>query len=78
MTPDINLDTHILDVVNEMKWQELKNVVLVSHSYAGRIITGVAEQMESIRKAPCGIARSSRLQILHNSVFAETGMIQGL
>ncbi len=35
LTPDINLDTHILDVVNEMKWQELNNVVLVGHSYAG-------------------------------------------
>jgi hypothetical protein len=30
MTPDINLDTHILDVVNVMKWQELNNVVLVA------------------------------------------------
>ena len=25
-TPDIDLDTHILDVVNEMKWQELNDV----------------------------------------------------
>jgi hypothetical protein len=22
LTPDINLDTHVLDVVDEMKWQE--------------------------------------------------------
>jgi hypothetical protein len=48
LTPNVNLDTHILDVVNEMKWQELKNVVLVGHSYAGMVITGVAEQMEKV------------------------------
>ena len=29
LKPDVNLDTHILDVANEMKWQELNNVVLV-------------------------------------------------
>ena len=47
LTPDINLDTHILDVVNEMKWQELENVVLVGHSYGGMVISGVAEKMEN-------------------------------
>jgi len=45
-TPDTDLDTHILDVVNEMKWQELNDVVLVGHSYAGMVISGVAEKME--------------------------------
>src|ERR1700747_507836 len=30
LKPDVNLDTHILDVANEMKWQELNNVVLGS------------------------------------------------
>ena len=29
-----------------MKWQELKNVVLVGHSYGGMVISGVAERME--------------------------------
>lgn len=46
LTPAVDLDTHILDVVNEMKWQELKGVVLVGHSYGGMVISGVAEQME--------------------------------
>ena len=46
LTPDINLDTYILDVVNVMKWQELNKVVLVGHSYAGMVISGVAEQLE--------------------------------
>ena len=46
LRPDIGLDTHILDVVNEMKWQQLKGVTLVGHSYGGMVITGVAERME--------------------------------
>lgn len=44
--PDTGLDTHILDVVNEMKWQGLTDVVLVGHSYGGMVISGVAEAME--------------------------------
>jgi pimeloyl-ACP methyl ester carboxylesterase len=46
LNPDIDLDTHILDVVNIMKWQELRDVVLVGHSYGGLVISGVAERME--------------------------------
>lgn len=46
LNPAINVDTHILDVVNEMKWQELKDAVLVGHSYGGMVISGVAEKME--------------------------------
>src|SRR5579862_9819800 len=46
LTPDIDLDTHILDVVNEMKWQQLRDVQLVGHSYGGMVISGVAEKME--------------------------------
>lgn len=43
---DVTLDTHIMDVVNEIKWQELSDVVLVGHSYGGLVISGVAEKME--------------------------------
>jgi hypothetical protein len=32
LTPAIDLDTHILDIVNELKWQELRDVVIVNHS----------------------------------------------
>jgi len=46
LTPDTGLETHILDIVNEMKWQSLQNVVLVGHSYGGMVISGVAEKME--------------------------------
>lgn len=41
----IDLTTHIADVVNVMKWERLKDVVLCGHSYGGMIISGVAEEM---------------------------------
>jgi pimeloyl-ACP methyl ester carboxylesterase len=41
----INLTTHVNDVVNEIKWKDLDQIVLVGHSYGGLVITGVAEQV---------------------------------
>jgi pimeloyl-ACP methyl ester carboxylesterase len=41
----IDLKTHIADVVNAMKWEGLSDVVLCGHSYAGMVISGVAETM---------------------------------
>jgi pimeloyl-ACP methyl ester carboxylesterase len=40
----INLATHVTDIVNVIKWEGLKDIVLVGHSYGGVIISGVAEQ----------------------------------
>src|SRR5947208_15854823 len=42
--PKVNLATHITDIVNVIKWEGLKDIVLVGHSYGGAIISGVAEQ----------------------------------
>jgi pimeloyl-ACP methyl ester carboxylesterase len=45
----IDLSTHIGDVVNVIKWEGLKDFVLVGHSYAGYVVTGLAERVpESI------------------------------
>src|SRR2546430_11596775 len=41
----INLTTHVTDIVNVIKWESLKDIVLVGHSYGGIIISGVAEAM---------------------------------
>lgn len=41
----IDLTTHVLDVVNEIKWKDLNNIVLCGHSYGGMVITGAAEQV---------------------------------
>ena|SRR5215831_7963646 len=40
--PDVDLDTHITDVVNTMAYADLRDVVLVGHSYSGLVVTGVA------------------------------------
>ena len=42
----ITLDTHITDVVNVVRWENLQDFVLVGHSYGGWVISGVAEQAE--------------------------------
>jgi pimeloyl-ACP methyl ester carboxylesterase len=42
----ITLDTHIEDVVNVIRWENLEDFVLVGHSYGGWIISGVAEQLQ--------------------------------
>src|ERR1700730_15016370 len=42
--PDTNLDVHITDVLNLMQFEDLTNVVLVGHSYAGAVVTGVADR----------------------------------
>ena len=44
LSKDVNLATHITDIVNVLKWEGLKDIVLVGHSYGGIIISGVAEQ----------------------------------
>ncbi|HEY8741909.1 MAG TPA: alpha/beta hydrolase, partial [Chloroflexota bacterium] len=43
--PDINLDTHIQDVVNVLSYEDLQQAVLVGSSYGGMVITGVADRV---------------------------------
>jgi pimeloyl-ACP methyl ester carboxylesterase len=45
ISPQINLDTHVADVVNLIRWEELTDVVLCGHSYGGCVITGVADRV---------------------------------
>jgi pimeloyl-ACP methyl ester carboxylesterase len=40
----INLDTHITDVVNVLFYEDLRDVVLIAHSYGGMVGTGVADR----------------------------------
>ena len=42
---DIGLDTHITDVVSVLVWYDLRDVILVSHSYGSCVTLGVAEQV---------------------------------
>ena len=42
--PEIDLDTHITDVVNVLVYEDLRDVVLIGHSYGGMVATGVADR----------------------------------
>ena len=41
----IDLQTHVQDVLAALEAEELKDVVLVGHSYAGMLVTAVADRM---------------------------------
>ncbi|GGF60324.1 alpha/beta fold hydrolase [Alteromonas lipolytica] len=42
--PDVGLNTHIDDIANVIKFEELDNIILAGHSYSGLTITGVADR----------------------------------
>ena len=45
LSPHVNLDTHLDDIVNLIRWEELSDVVLCGHSYGGCVISGVADRV---------------------------------
>jgi pimeloyl-ACP methyl ester carboxylesterase len=44
-SPDVGVTLHIQDVVNFIEWENLRDVVLVGHSYGGMVITGVVDRL---------------------------------
>src|SRR5215212_5546439 len=44
-SPQVDLETHITDVVNLMEFEDLHDVLLLGHSYAGLVVTGVADRV---------------------------------
>jgi pimeloyl-ACP methyl ester carboxylesterase len=49
-TADVGLSTHVTDIANVLLFENLRDVVLVGHSYGGMVVTGVADRMpERIR-----------------------------
>jgi pimeloyl-ACP methyl ester carboxylesterase len=44
LSADVDLDTHITDVLQVLEYEDLSDIVLVGHSYAGMVITGVADR----------------------------------
>lgn len=44
-SPKNDLSTHIQDVVNVIKFEQLESVVLIGHSYGGAIISGAANEI---------------------------------
>jgi pimeloyl-ACP methyl ester carboxylesterase len=49
-SPSIDLSTHILDITNFLEFEDLRDVILVGHSYGGMVITGVADQSDRVGK----------------------------
>ena len=41
---DVDLDTHIEDIVSLLEMEDLREVVLVGHSYGGMVVTGAADR----------------------------------
>jgi pimeloyl-ACP methyl ester carboxylesterase len=44
VSPDIDLDFHINDIIQVLEYEDLRDVILVGHSYGGMVITGVADR----------------------------------
>ena len=42
--PAVDLDLHIADVVAVLHYEDLRDVILVGHSYGGMVITGTADR----------------------------------
>jgi pimeloyl-ACP methyl ester carboxylesterase len=57
-------DTHVEDVVQLIEWEDLRDIVLVGHSYGGTIVTGVASRVPD---------RIARLVYLDAMVPTESG-----
>jgi alpha-beta hydrolase superfamily lysophospholipase len=45
LSKDVILDTHIADIVNLVKWEDLNGICLVAHSYGGWPASGALEQI---------------------------------
>jgi pimeloyl-ACP methyl ester carboxylesterase len=43
-TPDLGLETHVQDVLGVLEYEDLRRVVLVGWSYAGMVVSAVAER----------------------------------
>ncbi len=43
LSPDIGLEVHIRDISDLLTWEDLRDVILVGHSYGGMVISGACE-----------------------------------
>jgi pimeloyl-ACP methyl ester carboxylesterase len=50
VSPSVNLSTHVTDVVNLIAFEELSDVILVGHSYAGHVVPLVADRIKPTLK----------------------------
>jgi pimeloyl-ACP methyl ester carboxylesterase len=46
--PSIDLETHIQDILNVIRYEDLRDIVLIGHSYGGMVATGVADRARDV------------------------------
>lgn len=44
LTPEVDLTTHVTDILNLLEYEDLQDIVLVGHSYGGMVISAVIDQ----------------------------------
>ena len=47
-SPSNDLETHIQDILNVIKYEDLRDIVLIGHSYGGMVATGVADRAREL------------------------------
>ena len=47
MSKNLSIDTLVTDIENNLRDEELQDVILVGHSFGGVVISGVAERLPS-------------------------------
>jgi pimeloyl-ACP methyl ester carboxylesterase len=65
-SPEVDLETHITDVVNLIEFEDLHDVVLLGHSYGGLVVTGAADRIPE---------RISELVYLDTAPLPDGGML---
>jgi pimeloyl-ACP methyl ester carboxylesterase len=45
LNAEVDLDRHIEDIAAVLQWEDLRDVILVGHSYGGMVITGTADRV---------------------------------
>ena len=47
LSPEVSLETHITDVAAMLISEDLRDAILVGHSYGGIVITGAADRSDA-------------------------------
>jgi len=82
LSKDINLETHIADIANLVRWEDLRNTCLVAHSYAGFPASGALEQIHdrvaSIVWLDAFLPEDGQKQIDTASAYGRDSMLKAL
>ena len=82
LSKDVDLETHITDIANLVMWEDLKDICLVAHSYAGFPATGALEHVHnrvgSIVWLDAFIPGNGQKQIDYASAFGRESMLKAL